>query len=47
MQTISECVAELSFKMEQEPVKEPTTDTMVVVPWGLVCGSYQISIQSY
>lgn len=28
--------------MEQEPetLKEPTTDTMVVVPWGLVCGKW-------
>lgn len=33
------------MEQEPEPLKEPTTDTMVVVPWGLVCGLYTILSQ--
>lgn len=33
-------VLQIFAEMETETIKEPTTDTMVVVPWGLVCGSY-------
>lgn len=28
------------MEQESERLKEPTTDTMVVVPWGLVCGKW-------